>query len=202
MIWWIRSRRVVPVLVLVAILLVLLMLWPTKILPSPTLVPGSAGAPLGVVLPAMLAAAGVAVLAGGAPALEITAVRSTTWLNRCWALALIGLSGVVMAAIAVATVGGPMVIAGRNLAGFLGIGLLLGMVSRGSAPLLLVLYMIALTTLGNARDPEVWAWPLAPSADVRAAALAAALLVAGLLAGCAPTRWSVVRDLRTRETFD
>jgi hypothetical protein len=143
----------------------------------------SEGAPLRLVLPAIVATAILTTLISPTPRAEFTSTR-----HPSRDLALSGLLAVTSIAVAEAT---PLALDNaenpgtfsRNLLGLLGVGMI-GRVflPAALAPLLPLAWMIPTLTLGSP-EGDVMTWPLlADATDPRGVAAAAVLLAAGLTA--------------------
>lgn len=183
--WFLQARRV-PILAAMAIILVLATCLMTPLVaPVPSLVASTArGIAVAMALPVVAALPIIGAFAGGHPERELAAVRNVPSAERALAASTVTVT-VTLLAISALLLDAPLLLAGaRNLAGTVGLGLLLRpwVPSAGTA-LAPAAFAAATFSLASRTEPPLWAWLLAPPDSPSAAAIAAGLLGLGMLLG-------------------
>ncbi len=179
--WYLAARRLGTVLVAVAVITILTVAWAGVPLPVPHLGGGvTLGVPAALLLPAGTAVAVVAAFAGAGAHVEGAAARRLPALDRALCCVLVAAAAGVLLVVAVVWHQPLLAAGGRNLAGFVGIGLiarpLLGPRAAPAAP---VAAALLVGVFGQATDPSVWFWPLRAAGDVFAGAAAGATALLG-----------------------
>jgi len=179
--WYLAARRLGAVLGAVVVITVLTVAWAGIPLPVPHLGGGvTLGVPAALLLPAGTAVAIVAAFAGAGAHVEGVAARPLAALDRAVCCVLVAAASGALLGVAVVW-HQPLLAAGaRNLAGFVGIGLiarpLLGPRAAPAAP---VVAALLVGVFGQSTDPSAWFWPLRATGDVFAGAAAGATALLG-----------------------
>ncbi|QIB44951.1 hypothetical protein [Streptomyces aureoverticillatus] len=190
MIWWLRVRAVPALVVSLTVVCCVAALAPRSEVPVPSVVDGLAtGLPFRYLVPLLPA---LLVLHGRARAdrlSESVAARSVRLLDAGIAVGAVGVlllsSTVVPDSVALA----------RNLAGYLGVALILNWLSTPRLASAVTAFLpFAAASLGGGARPAWWAWPLHDGGSPLAATGAATLFVAGLALSFCPPLLGVGHD--------
>jgi hypothetical protein len=177
--WW-RSRRAGRDLAAFTAAQAAIVLAGTVAIPIPTLAGATTPTPVAVFAP-LLVAISVATGLSRRLGLEDVAVRRIRLIDTSWILAL-AVAGLAVALVASGRqqVG---IIAGRDLAGYLGLTMIgCRILGNQASAVLPVGYAIASAMLGyNSGTIASWAWPVAAPHDSAAMALALGTCLAGLV---------------------
>ncbi len=180
--WWLRAHLDVSALTLVALGVLTIPFWGSTEMPILRI--GQGPATFVVFLPALVASGIVGAIQGGSALYEAMSARRAGALSRILAIAAAAAVALLWMAWGYISVEIEVALAAaRNLAGYLGIGLIVlrisGGVVGGAAP---VIYAVGVAVLGSTTS-GVWAWPLYGGLDARGLAIAAIAGVAGLIFG-------------------
>ena len=186
MLWWLRSRLDRGVLALLGVGVVMVPLLGGQDRPVPRL--GIGPAPYALLLPALAAAALVGATQKGHFVYEATSRRPIGWLILGFNLT--GLAVVAGLWSLTAAPGGDAMsfshMAIRNLAGYVGTGLVVLRLAGGAvASAAPVLYAVIVAVLGSS-TAGVWSWPLYAATSPGAAVFAIMLLISGLVVATSP----------------
>ena len=193
---WFRSRIDSGIVALVAVgVITVPILGPQDM---PVLRLGVGPAPFALVLPALVASGLVGVAQKGHPVYEAISGRPAGPLLAGLVLVALAVVCGLWAGLGLGTGSSAFALmAARNLAGYVGLGLAVVRMVGGVVPTASpVLYAVAVAVLGSA-DSSPWSWPLHRVSSVSALVAAGALLVVGLCVSVTPAalRASARRDV-------